>query len=113
MFLTTPPPFFQVLDPQSGELSHVFVHATCASKRVATAGAGGRDGGQRSSSSASAAGGEPLMSKIQRQLLLQVTRALSADRLVLTRLQRMADQLRLQVSVSRSAKPLIVNSLAD
>ncbi len=59
----------QVVDPQSGELSHVFVHASCGSKRVAAQGSGSRDALQRSASA-----GEPLMSKIQRQLLLQVSK---------------------------------------
>jgi hypothetical protein len=65
--------FAQVLDPQTGELSHVFVHSSCSSKRVSAA-AGG-DAGAGTSLEKRSSGGELLMSKIQRQLLLQVLAA--------------------------------------
>ncbi len=65
-----PYPFAQVLDPQTSELSSVFVHASCGSKRVASTAVQGAGAPMQRTAS----GGEPLMGKIQRQLLLQVTR---------------------------------------
>ncbi len=68
----SPKPLMQVLDPQTGDLSHVFVHASCSSKRVAV-------GAAATAQKAAAAGGEMLMGKIQRQLLLQVLPAALGD----------------------------------